>query len=120
MESQSSLHIGGSNAAATSNGRDLLRGRDDGNYYITAINTKRNPDLVVPGGNLKGNMYFRRHIDPDKDEHQNTDSQVNHTVLETAGEEDEEMEDDMFSKMKNQLARYYIESNPTIKCRNCK
>ena len=26
----------------------------------------------------------------------------------------------MFSRLKNQMARYYIESNPTIKCRNCK
>ena len=38
-------------------------------------------------------------------------------------ENDEDMlafEDDIYSKMKNQISRYYIESNPTIKCRNCK
>lgn len=29
-------------------------------------------------------------------------------------------EDDMFSRLKNQMARYYTEDNPTIKCRNCK
>ena len=34
----------------------------DNNYYITALNTKRNPDLLIPGGALKGNMYFRKHI----------------------------------------------------------
>ena len=34
----------------------------DGSYYITALNTKRNPDLLIPGGALKGNMYFRKTI----------------------------------------------------------
>ena len=34
----------------------------DSNYYITALNTKRNPDLLIPGGALKGNMYFRKTI----------------------------------------------------------
>ncbi len=28
-------------------------------------------------------------------------------------------DDDAFEKMKNQTARYFLESNPTIKCRNC-
>lgn len=27
--------------------------------------------------------------------------------------------DDAFQKMKNQATRYFIENNPTIKCRNC-
>lgn len=27
--------------------------------------------------------------------------------------------DDAYEKLKNQTARYFIESNPTIKCRNC-
>ena len=36
-------------------------------------------------------------------------------------EEDElAAEDDLFSRMKNKIARYYTDSNPTIKCRNCK
>lgn len=39
---------------------------------------------------------------------------------ETNQEEDDEVFDDMFSKLKNQQSRYYIESNPTIKCRNCR
>ena len=44
--------------------------RDDSTYYITAIDTKRNPDLIIPGGAIKGNMYFRRHIGlgPEKEE----------------------------------------------------
>lgn len=29
-------------------------------------------------------------------------------------------DDDAFSKLKNQVSRYFIDSNPTIKCRNCK
>lgn len=53
----------------------MLRGRDDNNYYITSVNAKRNPDLIIPGGAIKGNMYFRRHVDPDKDEPQANDSQ---------------------------------------------
>ena len=39
---------------------------------------------------------------------------------ESAADDEDCKEDDMFSKMKNQMARYYIESNPTIKCRHCK
>lgn len=28
--------------------------------YISALNTRRNPDLLVPGGKfLKGNLYFK-------------------------------------------------------------
>ena len=51
------------NAAGENNGRDLLRGRDDGNYYVSSLNTKRNPDLIVPGGlQLRGNLYRRRHL----------------------------------------------------------
>ena len=53
---------------AAPNGRNTMRGRDDGNYYITSVNARRNPDLIIPGGAIRGNMYFRRHIDPNKDE----------------------------------------------------
>lgn len=92
------------------------------NYYITSVNAKRNPDLIMPGGAIKGNMYFRRHIDTEKEEPQTTDSQVGQVQQDTGGEEDELLgeEDDLFSRMKNRMARYYTDSNPTIKCRNCK
>lgn len=83
------------------------------------MNAKRNPDLIIPGGAIKGNMYFRRHIDSEKEEPLTTDDQVGFTVQET-GEEDDMGDDDMFSRMKNRQARYYTDSNPTIKCRNCK
>ena len=65
-------------------------------------------------------MYFRRHIDPEKEEIHTTDSQVGQLPGETGEEEDEMGEDDLFSRMKNRMARYYTDSNPTIKCRNCK
>lgn len=62
--------------AAVNNGRDMLRGRDDNNYYITSVNAKRNPDLIIPGGAIKGNMYFRKHVDLEKEEHDITDDQA--------------------------------------------
>jgi len=62
---QQSLQTGNVGNASVSNAAGG-RSRDDGNYYITSINAKRNPDLIIPGGAIKGNMYFRRHIDPEK------------------------------------------------------
>lgn len=62
---QQSLQTGNVGNVSASNAMGG-RGRDDGNYYITSINAKRNPDLIIPGGAIKGNMYFRRHIDPEK------------------------------------------------------
>ena len=91
------------------------------NYYITALNTKRNPDLLIPGGALKGNMYFKRTIRQKEEEGQLEQSESGvPATSETNQEEEGEGFDDMFSKLKNQQSRYYIESNPTIKCRNCK
>ena len=34
------------------------------NYYISALNSRNNPDLIAPGGALKGNMYFRTNAQP--------------------------------------------------------
>jgi hypothetical protein len=85
------------------------RKRDDGgNYYICARSTKRNPDLLIPGGTLKGNMYFQSKASGKKDD------------ADKSAEASESDDDDAFSKLKNQISRYFIESNPTIKCRNCK
>lgn len=33
--------------------------REDNPQYITSFNNRRNPDLLIPGGALKGNMYFK-------------------------------------------------------------
>ena len=35
----------------------------ENNYYISSMNTKRNPDLIIPGGSIKGNMYFKKRVD---------------------------------------------------------
>ena len=32
---------------------------DTATYTIGCLNAKSNPDLIVPGGTLKGNMYFK-------------------------------------------------------------
>lgn len=37
----------------------LVEREENNTAYITSFNTKRNPDLLVPGGALKGNMYFK-------------------------------------------------------------
>ena len=39
---------------------------------------------------------------------------------ETNQEDEDACDDDMYAKLKQQQGRYYIEANPTIKCRNCK
>jgi len=75
------------------------------------MNTKRNPDLLIPGGVLKGNMYFKQNADDKKE-----------SSIDKSGDasESDGTEDDAFSKLKNQVSRYFCDSNPTIKCRNCK
>ena len=67
------------------------------NYYISAINTKRNPDLIIPGGAIKGNMYFRRHVQPAEESSQleqepvTTDSQlVNTNNVNTTDQEEQQ------------------------------
>jgi len=37
--------------------------RDEPNYYISAFAAKRNPDLLIPGGPIKGNAYKRNLVD---------------------------------------------------------
>ena len=44
------------------------------NYYITNLNTRGNPDLITPGGALKGNMYFRK--DPNDIEKEEAELQI--------------------------------------------
>ena len=35
--------------------------RGEQKTYISALNQRRNPDIIIPGGNfLKGNMYFKQ------------------------------------------------------------
>ena len=44
-----------------------------GGYYITALNTKRNPDLLCPGGAIKGNQYFRKTMNKEGEEAEKSD-----------------------------------------------
>lgn len=75
---------------------NLGRKRDEnGSYYICARSTKRNPDLLIPGGALKGNMYFKQRVDQSKAEN---NDKTNDLSLEAS---DSDVEDDAFSKLKN-------------------
>ncbi len=56
-------------------------------------------------------MYF-------KHEHKSTEIEEGETIQEVAFVDSES--EDEFNKLKTQVARYYAEDNPTIKCRNCK
>ena len=88
---------------------------DQPSVYITALNTKRNPDLLIPGGALKGNMYFKKTNGVDVEDGE-TKSQED---LPEPVEGEDSTEDD-YKKLKAQVSRYFADSNPTIKCRNCK
>jgi hypothetical protein len=68
-------------------------------YTISCLNTRHNPDLIVPGGTLKGNMYFKeeRRVEPTGDSDDN----------------------DHFFEVSRQTRRYFNELNPTIKCNYC-
>jgi len=89
--------------------------RDEPNYYITAQSTKRNPDLLIPGGPIKGNAYRRKLVDlEDKQE----------SCRDEEGDKEESsapQTDDLFSRLQQQANRYYhLDSNPTIKCHRCR
>jgi|LauGreDrversion4_2_1035121.scaffolds.fasta_scaffold210435_3 hypothetical protein len=42
------------------NAESHLHGNDSKLGYISNFNNKRNPDLLIPGGALKGNLYFKQ------------------------------------------------------------
>ena len=64
--------------------------------------------MIIPGGAIKGNMYIRG--DPDAPKNLSVDP-----VQET---EDEEAATE-FSKLTKKADRYFIDSNPTVKCFRC-
>jgi hypothetical protein len=66
--------------------------------YISALNTKRNPDLLVPGGKfLKGNQYFKGA----NEEQKNTS--MDEKMSEDAAENNSDKEGDIeFDKMMQQ------------------
>ena len=77
---------------------------DQGGYYITALNTKRNPDLLCPGGALKGNQYFRRTLNKEGEEAEKSDSEKPEVAVVPASdtnlEDEDACEDDMYAKLK--------------------
>ena len=54
------------------------------------MSTKRNPDLIIPGGALKGNTYFKQKVGE---------------LIESSVDKvsDSDTENDAFSKLKNQV-----------------
>ena len=71
-----------------------------GAYYITALNTKRNPDLLIPGGALKGNQYFRKTLKNENGEGEKSDAgepqQAVVPASETNQEDEDACDDDMY------------------------
>jgi hypothetical protein len=84
--------------------------------YISALNTRRNPDLLLPGGKfLKGNQYFKGN---------EADQKRDASMDEKSGMEEEENESDkegdkQFDKMMKNSSRYFLGENPFIRCKNC-
>lgn len=83
--------------------------RENSSYYISAQNNRRNPDMIIPGGAIKGNMYFKK----------NPDAVVTETEPAPAQETEDEEAADELSKIQKTIVRYYKEENVTIKCHNC-
>ena len=82
------------------------------------LNTAKNPDILIQGGNfLKGNKYFKDVLveakEEDREEEELSDEMEEQIMDQLA------VEDNAFDKMKKMVNRYYIEENPTLKCRNC-
>ena len=59
-------------------------------------------------------MYFKQRVDEIKADNNEKINELSHEASES------DPEDDAFSKLKNQVSRYFNDTNPTIKCRNCK
>ena len=67
--------------------------RMQGSYYISSLQTKRNPDLIIPGGSnpLKGNLYFRRVGEVEQNPDPEADAQNNNKQTDL---ENEDLDDD--------------------------
>ena len=84
--------------------------------YLSALNTRRNPDLLLLGGKiLKGNQYFKGN---------EADQKRDASMDEKSGMEEEENESDkegdkQFDKMMKNSSRYFLAENPLIRCKNC-
>lgn len=80
----------------------------------------------MPGGKLlAGNTYFKRRLKRQTE----SSAEEEGEKLESPPEDNNALgaknrvmdsDEDEFKKMQQQVARYYLGDNPTIKCRNCK
>jgi Zinc knuckle len=81
--------------------------------YISALNTRRNPDLLVPGGKfLKGNQYFKGNKPPEASMDEKASEEE--VALNTDAEGDLE-----FDKLMQHSNRYFLGENPLLRCKNC-
>lgn len=69
---------------------------------------------MLPGGTLRGNLYFKRTLG------RKSDAEDPSLLEIEVKPQEEQLADDEFERMKNQVTRYYNKDNPTLKCRNCK
>lgn len=55
--------------------------REESNYYITSMaqGANMNPDLLIPGGAIKGCTYRRQNLDQAKEEELSSTSPINST-----------------------------------------
>jgi len=87
--------------------------------YVSSLNARRNPDLLLPDGNfIQGNKYFKKLEKEERDSPLEEGQEV--PEEDTPMLNGEEEEGTMFDRKRNQTARYFLEENPTLKCRNCK
>ena len=79
--------------------------RDESNYYITSVmgGAKRNPDLLIPGGAIKGHSYLTKLMNTAKEDISSHDDVVNPVVatetIPVKSEDEGETREDMFSKL---------------------
>ena len=66
-------------------------------------------------------MYFRKDVNENAKEAEKESQDDKQAAVESSDEDKANtVVDDMFSKLQGQTSRYYLASNPTIKCYRCK
>lgn len=115
--------------------RDLRRA------YLSTLSTRFNPDILVGFSDLvkdgkgitfiRGDEYFSKQKDETKEKETDSCNDQADNQTEAAAElnkkqvhqseDEDETEGDAFDKLKSAKGqRYFCDSNPTIKCHNCK
>ena len=73
-----------------------VRKKNSDPYYISALNTRRNPDILLPAGTLRGNLYFKRTLGRKSETEDPAALEV-----EVKPQLEEQLEDDEFERMKH-------------------